>query len=73
MRMMGVVHAVPFIQAVVDKELQHLTQRLVPLRLLEERRVRRVVKDDEGPHQRKGQEDRGRRVRAQVALARDVN
>lgn len=73
MRMVGVVDQVPFIEAVIDKELQHLTQRLVPLWLLEEGSMRRVVKDDEGPHQREGKEDRGGRVRGEVTRARDVN
>jgi hypothetical protein len=35
--MVRIMHRIPLIQAVVDKELQHLAKRLVVLWLLKER------------------------------------
>lgn len=53
--MMRIVHRIPLIQAVVNKELQHLTQCFVVLRLLKKGGVSCVMKNNESPDQSKGQ------------------
>ena len=59
MSMMRIMNSIPFLQAIVNEELQNLPQGLVILRLLKEGGVGRIMKNDEGTNQRKGQEDDG--------------
>lgn len=53
MCMMRIVDCIPFLEAIVDEELENLAKGFVVLWLLKERRVSCVMKDNKGTNQSK--------------------